>query len=186
MFSNWDNEDLLMAFSALLETVLQENRICVAFYFNFHLYYFGHMHGNAIGFSSKVQLLLFVGFCFWFFFFLLGSGSFSALSQSFLQQLFLILLETSFYQEVKEMSRSWADLKVHRSCFHWSALYNRQMRGQKCCGIKRWSRMILHLGAIIFLLLWFMIPNFSCFIIFLPLRCPRVIQSSCCSIAGGL
>lgn len=54
MFSNSDNEDLLMAFSALLETVLLENHICVAFYFNFHLYYFGHLHGIAIHFSSKV------------------------------------------------------------------------------------------------------------------------------------
>jgi len=62
MFSNSDNEDLLMAFSALLETVLPENNICVAFYFNFHLYCFGHQHGNAILFSSKVQLLLFLAF----------------------------------------------------------------------------------------------------------------------------
>lgn len=62
MFSNSDNEDLLMAFSALLETVLPENRICVAFYFNFHLYCFGHLHGNVILFSSKVQLLLFPAF----------------------------------------------------------------------------------------------------------------------------
>lgn len=62
MLSNSDNEDLLMVFPALLETVLLENHICMAFCFNFHLYYSGHLHGNVIGFSSKVQLLLFLAF----------------------------------------------------------------------------------------------------------------------------
>lgn len=62
MLSNSDNEDLLMVFPALLETVLLENHICMAFYFNFHLYDSGHLHGNVIGFSSEVQLLLFLAF----------------------------------------------------------------------------------------------------------------------------
>lgn len=62
MHNNSDNEDLLMDFSALLETVLLENHICMAFCFNFHLYYSGHLHGNLIGFSLKVQLLLFLAF----------------------------------------------------------------------------------------------------------------------------
>lgn len=167
-----------MVFSALLETVLLGNHICVAFYFNFYLYYFGHLHGNAICFSSKVQLLLFLSFFYW------TQIRLSAASQSLSQQLILILPEAAFWQEVKGISRrSRVGLKVQRSYFHEIASCNGKMRGQKCSSIKRQSRIVSHVGDLIFLL-WFMLPTFSCFIVFLPLRCSKVFQSSCCSVAG--
>lgn len=74
----------------------------------------------------------------------------SAAPQSFSQQLILILPGAAFWQEVKGRSRrSRAGLKVQRCYFHESAPCNGRMRGQECCSIKRWSRIVSRIGDLL-------------------------------------
>lgn len=101
-------------------------------------------------------------FCCFLLFFLLDLDSFPCSITITSTATISILPEAAFWQEVKGISRrSWAGLKVQRSYFHESAPCNGKMRGQKCCSIKRWNRIVSHIGDLIFLLLWSTLPTFS-------------------------
>lgn len=138
MLSNSDNEDLLMVFSALLETVLLESHICMAFCFNFHLCYSGHLHGMWLAFPQKFS------FC-CFSLFLLDSDSFVCSIAITFTATNSVLSEAAFWQEAKGRSRrSRGGLKVQRSYFHESALCNGKMKRQKCCSVLICSPAMIH------------------------------------------
>lgn len=139
MLSNSGNEDLLMVFPALLETVLMENHICMAFCFLISTFI-------TLGICMEMWLASPQKFSFCcFLLFLLDLDSFVCSFTMTFTATNSILPETAFWQGAKGRSRrSRGGLKVQRSYFHESALCSGKMKTQKCCSVLFFSPAMIH------------------------------------------